>query len=161
MSGTIYFYFFHILVSFGVTRSILCQVAYALSLLPLSPADCRFYLIWSFSAPCLTAFQVHFLPALLLAAFCRVSAHVNSGIGWYPESGQDKRAVLLLSLFCIKLWLPFQICEHPVFCLECVFDICFHYCTILFLYTLVPEQYWQYEHLIICACTKHCPNMFE
>lgn len=49
--------------------------------LPLSPADCRFYHIWSFIAPCLTAFQDHFLPALPLAVSCSVDTHVNSGIG--------------------------------------------------------------------------------
>lgn len=62
-----------------------------LPLLPLSPADCRFYHIWSFTAPCLTGFQDHFLPALPLAASCSVSTHVNSGIGRNMKSGQDER----------------------------------------------------------------------
>lgn len=65
-----------------------------LPLLPFSPADCRFYHIWSFTAPCLTAFQDHFLPALLLAASCSVSTHVNSGIGRKMKNGQDERTGL-------------------------------------------------------------------
>lgn len=70
------------------------QLPLPLPLLPLSPADCRFYHIWSFTAPCLTAFQDHFLPALLLAASCSVGTHVNSGIGRNMKSGQDERTGL-------------------------------------------------------------------
>ena len=61
--------------------------------LPLSPADCRFYHIWSYTAPCLTAFQDHFLPALPLAATSSAGTHVNTGIGWKRKRGQDERAV--------------------------------------------------------------------
>lgn len=70
------------------------SAACALPRLPLSPADCRFYHIWSFTAPCLTAFQVHFLPVLPLAASCSVGAHVYSGIGRNMKSGQDERSRL-------------------------------------------------------------------
>ncbi|MEQ2165830.1 hypothetical protein GOODEAATRI_021243 [Goodea atripinnis] len=38
----------------------LCIAKFSLPLPPI-PADCRFYHIWSFTAPCLTAFQDHFL----------------------------------------------------------------------------------------------------
>ena len=70
------------------------QLPLPLPLLPLSPADCRFYHIWSFTAPCLTGFQDHFLPALPLAASCSVSTHVNSGIGRNMKSGQEERTGL-------------------------------------------------------------------
>lgn len=70
------------------------QLPLPLPPLPLSPADCRFYHIWSFTAPCLTAFQDHFLPALPLAASCSVGTHVNSGIGRNMKSGQDERTGL-------------------------------------------------------------------
>lgn len=70
----------HTLVSL-CSKTYTARLPLPLPPLPLSPADCRFYHIWSFTAPCLTGFQDHFLPALLLAASCSVGTHVNSGIG--------------------------------------------------------------------------------
>lgn len=67
------------------------QMPLPLLLLPPSPADCRFYHIWSFTAPCLTAFQAYFLPSFPLAASCSFSTHLNSGIGQKMWSGQDVR----------------------------------------------------------------------
>lgn len=81
-----------------------------LLLLPLSPADCRIYLIWSFTAPCLTAFQEHFFPALPLAASCSVGTHVNSGIGRKMKSSQDERTELKLH-FC--LYHSHSFCQLP------------------------------------------------
>lgn len=86
--------------------------------MPLSPADCRFYHIWSFTAPCLTAFQDHFLPALPLAASCSVSTHVNSGIGQNMKSGQDERTGLKSDVVSVRV-------THciPVPCLNNYFNV--------------------------------------
>lgn len=89
------------------------QLPLPLPLLPLSPADCRFYHIWSFTAPCLTAFQDHFLPALPLAASCSVSTHVNSGIGRNMKSGQDERIGLKSDVVSVTESLTESKCHIP------------------------------------------------